>query len=210
MLRLDRGHIQGTYMPKHEPNLFFQRLPEFSSGPTNFVHEVHVGIDSASGGFTGVPKEWKALLQGSNINAADVTQHPQEVLEVLEFYANSMGLDISQEATPSPSARDQYSPSQLSSSNGFSFPDDENSPFLKSIDNQSPASGAAANGSFIPVRKSSRVLSSYSILITVLANGYPKHRFLYQPTTCTTSGTVRELFKIHTRVFAAHIPGTIR
>jgi len=57
-----------------------------TSGPTNFVHEVHVGFDPITGAFTGLPDQWTKLLKGSAITAEDAAKNPQAVLDVLEFY----------------------------------------------------------------------------------------------------------------------------
>ncbi|KAJ2962780.1 hypothetical protein NQZ79_g2085 [Umbelopsis isabellina] len=57
-----------------------------TSGPTNFVHEVHVGFDPVTGAFTGLPDQWTKLLKGSAITAEDAAKNPQAVLDVLEFY----------------------------------------------------------------------------------------------------------------------------
>ncbi|RCH78276.1 Protein kinase, partial [Rhizopus stolonifer] len=58
-----------------------------TSGPTNFVHKVHVGFDPITGAFTGLPDQWTRLLKGSAITAEDAAKNPQAVLDVLEFYA---------------------------------------------------------------------------------------------------------------------------
>jgi len=34
--------------------------------PTNFVHRVHVGFDAMTGGFTGLPADWQAILSPQN------------------------------------------------------------------------------------------------------------------------------------------------
>ncbi|CAO3617913.1 unnamed protein product [Cunninghamella blakesleeana] len=64
----------------------YNRSPVGASGPTNFVHEVHVGFDPISGAFTGLPDQWTQLLKGSAITAEDAAKNPQAVLDVLEFY----------------------------------------------------------------------------------------------------------------------------
>ncbi|ORZ03684.1 kinase-like domain-containing protein [Syncephalastrum racemosum] len=64
----------------------YNRSPVGASGPTNFVHEVHVGFDPITGAFTGLPDQWTALLKGSAITAEDAAKNPQAVLDVLEFY----------------------------------------------------------------------------------------------------------------------------
>ncbi|KJE89919.1 hPAK65 [Capsaspora owczarzaki ATCC 30864] len=62
-----------------------KRRPEIS-GPTDFVHEVHVGFDVETGEFTGLPQQWRILLESSGISKQERAQNPQAVLDVLEFY----------------------------------------------------------------------------------------------------------------------------
>ncbi|KAI8987172.1 kinase-like domain-containing protein, partial [Pilobolus umbonatus] len=64
----------------------YNRSPQGASGPTNFVHKVHVGFDPIAGEFTGLPDQWNALLKGSKITTEDAAKNPQAVLEALEFY----------------------------------------------------------------------------------------------------------------------------
>ncbi|KAI8638855.1 kinase-like domain-containing protein [Parasitella parasitica] len=64
----------------------YNRSTVGASGPTNFVHEVHVGFDPNTGAFTGLPDQWTKLLKGSAITAEDAAKNPQAVLDVLEFY----------------------------------------------------------------------------------------------------------------------------
>ncbi|CEP12118.1 hypothetical protein [Parasitella parasitica] len=64
----------------------YNRSPLGASGPTNFVHKVHVGFDPITGAFTGLPDQWNALLKGSKITPEDAAKNPQAVLEALEFY----------------------------------------------------------------------------------------------------------------------------
>ncbi|KAI8992270.1 kinase-like domain-containing protein [Pilobolus umbonatus] len=64
----------------------YNRSTVGASGPTNFVHEVHVGFDPHTGAFTGMPDQWTKLLKGSAITAEDAAKNPQAVLDVLEFY----------------------------------------------------------------------------------------------------------------------------
>ena len=56
------------------------------SAPTNFSHRVHVGYDPNNGKFTGLPQEWERLLNASAITEDDYKQHPDAVVEVLQFY----------------------------------------------------------------------------------------------------------------------------
>ncbi|KAI8994805.1 kinase-like domain-containing protein [Pilobolus umbonatus] len=65
----------------------YNRSSVGTSGPTNFIHKVHVGYDPITGAFTGLPDQWTRLLKGSAITAEDAAKNPQAVLDVLEFYA---------------------------------------------------------------------------------------------------------------------------
>ncbi|KAI8335390.1 kinase-like domain-containing protein [Chlamydoabsidia padenii] len=60
--------------------------PLGASGPTDFVHKIHVGFDPITGAFTGLPDQWNTLLKGSKITPEDAAKNPQAVLEALEFY----------------------------------------------------------------------------------------------------------------------------
>ncbi|KAG0176656.1 Protein kinase [Apophysomyces sp. BC1034] len=72
----------------------YNRSPLGASGPTDFVHQVHVGFDPSTGAFTqneqGLPDQWNALLKGSKITPEDAARNPQAVLEALEFYNEQM------------------------------------------------------------------------------------------------------------------------
>ncbi|KAI9207140.1 Pkinase-domain-containing protein [Polychytrium aggregatum] len=65
----------------------YEMTPQSNSYPTDFAHNVHVGIDSKSGAFSGLPREWKALLDSSSISKEELERDPETVLEVLEFYS---------------------------------------------------------------------------------------------------------------------------
>ncbi|RKF82920.1 Serine/threonine-protein kinase STE20 [Golovinomyces cichoracearum] len=77
------------------------------SNPTNFSHSVHVGFDSQTGEFVGLPPEWSKLLNSSAITKEDYERNPQAVFEVLEFYS-----DITKQAQNP----NQYSPMPPSAS----------------------------------------------------------------------------------------------
>ncbi|KAJ3261946.1 Protein kinase [Chytriomyces hyalinus] len=65
----------------------YQRCPRTGiSGPTDFVHEVHVGVDD-DGLFRGLPDEWQHILQASTLARGDeFKQNPQAVMDALNFY----------------------------------------------------------------------------------------------------------------------------
>lgn len=56
------------------------------SPPTDFEHTVHVGFDSVTGEFTGMPESWSRLLQASNISKNEQKKNPQAVLDVLKWF----------------------------------------------------------------------------------------------------------------------------
>lgn len=60
--------------------------------PYNFQHVEHVGVDPRSStGFTGLPSKWRALLKASGISKEEVSAHPQEVLDVIQFHLEGPG-----------------------------------------------------------------------------------------------------------------------
>jgi hypothetical protein len=57
------------------------------SAPFNVKHNIHVQVDPlAPTGFKGLPPQWDAMLSVSGISKAEVSAHPQEVLDVLQFH----------------------------------------------------------------------------------------------------------------------------
>jgi protein-serine/threonine kinase len=82
------------------------------SQPTNFVHQVHVGFDPVSGGFTGLPPQWSKLLTSSAITKEEAARHPEAVLDVLQFYTNQqmMQSDYPPPAAPTPERQPSSAP----------------------------------------------------------------------------------------------------
>lgn len=70
----------------------YERCPNMGgvSNPTNFSHKVHVGFDQKSGAFVGLPPEWERLLTNSAISKEDYKKNPKAVIEVLNFYTETM------------------------------------------------------------------------------------------------------------------------
>lgn len=57
------------------------------SAPFNVQHNIHVQVDaSAPTGFKGLPAEWDAMLSASGISKAEISAHPQAVLDILQFH----------------------------------------------------------------------------------------------------------------------------
>ncbi|KAL7335811.1 Serine/threonine-protein kinase PAK 3 [Mucor circinelloides] len=55
------------------------------STPYNTVHVTHVGFDSNTGEFTGLPREWQNLLTQSGITKQEQENNPQAVIHAIEF-----------------------------------------------------------------------------------------------------------------------------
>jgi p21-activated kinase 1 len=66
------------------------KRPEIST-PYDPVHLTHVGFNSSTGEFTGLPKEWQQLLQESGISRSDQEKNPQAVMEIVKFYQEGRG-----------------------------------------------------------------------------------------------------------------------
>ncbi|GAA6017315.1 hypothetical protein JCM11491_000626 [Sporobolomyces phaffii] len=65
------------------------------STPYDPVHLTHVGFNSDTGEFTGLPKEWQQLLQNAGVSREEQAAHPQAVAEIVAFYqdaAKGMGV----------------------------------------------------------------------------------------------------------------------
>ncbi|KAL7621933.1 signal transducing kinase of the PAK [Parahypoxylon ruwenzoriense] len=56
------------------------------SAPENPVHLTHVGYDSSTGQFTGLPKEWQRLINESGIPENARRENPQMIADIVTFY----------------------------------------------------------------------------------------------------------------------------
>ena len=98
---------------------FFNFMPDFLgsnktvaiSTPYDPVHLTHVGFNSSTGEFTGLPKEWQQLLQESGISRVEQEKNPQAVMEIVKFYQEGGG-DVWDKmgAAPAPLRDDADSP----------------------------------------------------------------------------------------------------
>ncbi|GAA5883448.1 hypothetical protein JCM3774_005955 [Rhodotorula dairenensis] len=59
------------------------------STPYDPVHLTHVGFNSTTGEFTGLPKEWQQLLQNAGVSREEQAAHPQAVAEIVAFYQDA-------------------------------------------------------------------------------------------------------------------------
>ena len=85
--------------------------PVAISTPYDPVHLTHVGFNSSTGEFTGLPKEWQQLLQESGISRVEQEKNPQAVMEIVKFYQEGGG-DVWDKmgAAPAPPRDDSDSP----------------------------------------------------------------------------------------------------
>ncbi len=95
------------------------------SSPTNFTHKVHVGFDPTSGNFTGLPENWKRLLEHSKITNEDWSKDPVAVIEVLEFYQGQQ-IDGTQQSQQQQGSGFHRSNNSNDSSNSANSSDKEN------------------------------------------------------------------------------------
>ncbi|CAH7671302.1 STE/STE20/PAKA protein kinase [Phakopsora pachyrhizi] len=63
------------------------------SAPYDPVHLTHVGFDSNTGEFTGLPKEWQIRLQESGISKQEQDANPQAVKDIVAFYQDATKKD---------------------------------------------------------------------------------------------------------------------
>lgn len=59
------------------------------SGPTDFEHTVHIGYDTVTGEFTGMPESWARLLREADISKSEQKKNPEAVLNVLKWFEKS-------------------------------------------------------------------------------------------------------------------------
>ncbi|XBW38458.1 hypothetical protein QEN19_004046 [Hanseniaspora menglaensis] len=68
------------------------------SKPSNFTHKVHIGFDSETGNFVGMPLNWEKLLKHSRITGEDWNQDSRAVMQVLKFYQDYSGSNNPEDA----------------------------------------------------------------------------------------------------------------
>ncbi|PWN51839.1 Pkinase-domain-containing protein [Violaceomyces palustris] len=59
------------------------------STPYDPVHLTHVGFNSDTGEFTGLPREWQQLLSDHGITKQDQEANPQAVMDIVAFYQDT-------------------------------------------------------------------------------------------------------------------------
>ncbi|CEP11448.1 hypothetical protein [Parasitella parasitica] len=73
------------FLSKDTNNTSSHPPPMDISTPFNTVHVTHVGFDSDTGEFTGLPGEWRNLLTQSGITKQEQENNPQAVIHAIEF-----------------------------------------------------------------------------------------------------------------------------
>ncbi|CAE6419848.1 unnamed protein product [Rhizoctonia solani] len=134
-----------------------QKKPEIST-PYDPVHLTHVGFNSSTGEFTGLPKEWQQLLSDSGISRLEQERNPEAVMEVMKFYQETNGAasigDVWDKMNPG-SPGGKSSPPDVPSKlpNGFQNPRPPPQPPVKK--QSSPQAPSPAPSSFRPAPSAS-------------------------------------------------------
>eukprot|EP01121_Diplochlamys_sp_Union-15-3_P014911 TRINITY_DN481_c0_g3_i1.p1 TRINITY_DN481_c0_g3~~TRINITY_DN481_c0_g3_i1.p1 ORF type:complete len:764 (+),score=155.36 TRINITY_DN481_c0_g3_i1:104-2293(+) len=71
---------------------------DFVSAPFNVQHDVHVDFNSTTG-FSGLPGEWQAWLESSQISKQEVITHSDTVLDILKFQSSYIQKQAVDEST---------------------------------------------------------------------------------------------------------------
>jgi p21-activated kinase 1 len=66
------------------------KRPEITT-PHDLVHLTHVDFNPSTGEFTGLPQEWKQLLQDSGISRSDQERNRLAVMEIVKLYQEGGG-----------------------------------------------------------------------------------------------------------------------
>ncbi|EAY16642.1 STE family protein kinase [Trichomonas vaginalis G3] len=69
------------------------------SKPTDVEHKIHVTMDSENG-FVGLPPEFEKLLKGSGITKEEAVAHPENTVNVLNFFNNNQAVLDQQPSVP--------------------------------------------------------------------------------------------------------------
>ena len=147
------------------------------STPYNAKHIHHVGVDSKTGEYTGLPEEWEKLLTSSGISKREQQQNMQAVMDIVKFYQDvtetngedkmfktfntTTGLPGSpQVSTPPANSFNKFPPSTSDSHNygsrtGTPMSNHVMSPTLNT-------DSSSANGKFLPSRPAPKPPSSAS------------------------------------------------
>ncbi|KAK0557219.1 hypothetical protein OC846_000670 [Tilletia horrida] len=87
-------------------DVFSQQKKIEISHPYDPVHLTHVGFNSDTGEFTGLPREWQQLLQDSGISKQDQEANPQAVMDIVAFYQETTGAGMGIGLGAAPGAED--------------------------------------------------------------------------------------------------------
>ncbi|KAI9223978.1 kinase-like domain-containing protein [Blastocladiella britannica] len=129
----------------------YERSPQLNlaSGPTDFKHNMHVGLDEL-GNFQGMPEEWQTILEKSTITKDDLFSNRQAVLDVLEFYVEAQRSQLIPLAGPASRGRSNRDSISYGSTDIYSFSTDMDSydsgtlRSQRTSNNTNPTSGASS------------------------------------------------------------------
>ncbi|KAJ3484724.1 hypothetical protein NLG97_g6985 [Lecanicillium saksenae] len=130
-----------------------QKKPMISA-PENPIHVTHVGYDSSTGQFTGLPKEWQRLINESGIPEKERRENPQTMVDILTFYKETTEKAPEEQGFEkfghAGSDRSQYaSPSSSSPASPNMYPTN----YMGSFENPRAAPPVPAKGHGLPLSK---------------------------------------------------------
>ncbi|KAJ1652316.1 hypothetical protein IWQ61_007319 [Dispira simplex] len=85
--------VFGNLMSSFSELLSGEKKTEISL-PYNPVHITHVGFNSDTGEFTGLPREWSIMLREAGISKQEQQANPQAVIDVVNFYQDSTNSNL--------------------------------------------------------------------------------------------------------------------
>ncbi|EHN02159.1 Ste20p [Saccharomyces cerevisiae x Saccharomyces kudriavzevii VIN7] len=148
------------------------------STPYNAKHIHHVGVDSKTGEYIGLPEEWEKLLTSSGISKREQQQNMQAVMDIVKFYQDvtetngedkmfkTFNTTTGLPGTPPSNSFNKYPPSTSDSHN---FGSRTGTPMSNHI--MSPSlntESSSANAKFIPSRPAPKPPSSASASAPVI------------------------------------------
>jgi len=83
------------------------------SKPENYRHVMHVGYDTETGQFSGMPEEWMRLLDTSTIDKTEIEKAPETVVAILKFYEENNKTDDGKYLLQENSSREDSRPPLL-------------------------------------------------------------------------------------------------
>jgi len=88
---MSKGKKKGFFFGSNKKDATPAVRKDMISAPLDFVHEIHVGFDSETQEFSGLPDTWRSMLSVSGISKQEIAKNPQGMLDVMGFYMEGQG-----------------------------------------------------------------------------------------------------------------------